>query len=69
MNETTKQPRNSSQAESFNKGITKIHIQAIDNLKRIGYSGKDIEESLKGTNGAIKIKNFDTDGGAFNNIK
>jgi hypothetical protein len=26
MNETTKQPRNSSQAESFNKGITKIHI-------------------------------------------
>ena len=40
-------PRNSSKAESFNRGIALLHGKTLDHMKTLGYSQKDIEESLK----------------------
>lgn len=36
----------SSNADHFNKNITKLHINAMDHLKSLGYSSKAIEDSL-----------------------
>ena len=48
--------RNSSKADGFNRNITKIHVQAVENLRSMGFSAKAIEDSLKSTsNGASAI--------------
>ena len=40
-------PRNSSKADGFNRNITKLHVQAVENLKSMGFSQKAIEDSMK----------------------
>lgn len=43
-------PRGSSKAESFNRGITMLHTKTIDQMKGLGYSQKEIDDSLKTQN-------------------
>ena len=43
--------RSSSKADYFNKNIANIHVQALGELKKLGYSSKAIDESLKSGNG------------------
>mmetsp|Transcript_14775 Transcript_14775/g.22903 ORF Transcript_14775/g.22903 Transcript_14775/m.22903 type:complete len:181 (-) Transcript_14775:52-594(-) len=36
------------QADLFNKNLTKLHLDAVEHLKGLGYSKQAIEESMKG---------------------
>ena len=39
--------RNSSKADGFNRNITKLHVQAVESLRTMGFSQKAIEDSMK----------------------
>lgn len=41
--------RSSSKAEIFNRSLAKLHVQAVDHLRNLGFSSKAIEESLRTT--------------------
>lgn len=36
-----------SKADGFNRNITKIHVQAVENLRSMGFTQKAIEDSMK----------------------
>ena len=38
-----------SKADGFNRNITKIHVQAVENLRTMGFSQRAIDESMKGS--------------------
>ena len=45
--------RNKSKADHFNKSVAAIHVQALGELKRLGYSSKAIEDSLRAGSGNV----------------
>lgn len=49
--------RKSSKADGFNMNIQKVHVNAIDHLKSLGFSNRAIEDSLKTENHGNKIQN------------
>jgi serine/threonine protein kinase len=49
--------RKSSKADGFNMNIQKVHVNAIDHLKSLGFSNRAIEDSLKTENQGNKIQN------------
>ena len=44
--------RTSSKAENFNRGIAMLHVKTIDQMKCLGYSQKEIDDSMKSTSHA-----------------
>ena len=55
--------RSNSKADCFNRNIANIHVQALGELKKQGYSSKAIDESLKSGNGNVQTG---TIGGGIN---
>ena len=45
--------RNKSKADHFNKSVATIHVQALAELKRLGYGSKAIEDSLRSGSGNV----------------
>ena len=47
--------RSSSKAEIFNRSLAKLHVQAVDHLRNLGFSSKAIEDSLRTTAGGDRV--------------